>query len=252
MTLRFGSRRLPARGVALAALLGACALTPAAAVAMSASATDPELSPRLAELARPEVRSASRAEQAARIGLPVSGPGSLLRDGSRVLVDVRFERGAVAGLDALREAGAEIVHVSRRYQTVTVRRRPARPARASARVTRRRRCHRGADAAAPRRRLRRQRPLRGRHPAERRECPRRLRRRRQRRHRRRPLRLLRPRPVRRHARRGGRASGDLPGPGSPCGSTAPVNVLDDSESDGSDEGRAMAQIVHDLAPGASI
>jgi hypothetical protein len=48
------------------------------------------------------------------------------------------------------------------------------------------------------------------------------------------------------------ASGDLPGPGSPCGSTTPVRVLDDRESGGGDEGRAMAQIVHDLAPGASV
>ncbi len=48
------------------------------------------------------------------------------------------------------------------------------------------------------------------------------------------------------------ASGDLPGPGSPCGSSTPVGVLDDSEAEGADEGRAMAQIVHDLAPGASI
>ncbi|HET7574163.1 MAG TPA: S8 family serine peptidase, partial [Solirubrobacterales bacterium] len=48
------------------------------------------------------------------------------------------------------------------------------------------------------------------------------------------------------------ASGDLPGPGSPCGSTNPVAVLDDSVPTGSDEGRAMAQIVHDLAPGADL
>jgi Subtilase family len=48
------------------------------------------------------------------------------------------------------------------------------------------------------------------------------------------------------------ASGDLPGPGTPCGQTAPVEVLDDSAAGGEDEGRAMAQIVHDLAPGAEI
>ena len=49
------------------------------------------------------------------------------------------------------------------------------------------------------------------------------------------------------------AQGDLPGVGNTClGQTAPVNVLDDSETEGADEGRAMAQIVHDLAPGANL
>lgn len=47
------------------------------------------------------------------------------------------------------------------------------------------------------------------------------------------------------------ASGDLPGPGNPFNHTTPVNVLDDSLS-GSDEGRAMLQIVHDTAPGAKL
>jgi hypothetical protein len=49
------------------------------------------------------------------------------------------------------------------------------------------------------------------------------------------------------------ASGDLPGPGNPNGFTTPVNVISPSLSGGnSDEGRAMAQIVHDLAPGATL
>ncbi|QXC60182.1 S8 family serine peptidase [Aquihabitans sp. G128] len=47
------------------------------------------------------------------------------------------------------------------------------------------------------------------------------------------------------------ASGDLPGAGNPCGHTTPVQVLADDTA-GSDEGRAMAQIVHDLAPGAKL
>jgi hypothetical protein len=47
------------------------------------------------------------------------------------------------------------------------------------------------------------------------------------------------------------ASGDLPGPGNPCGRTTPVQLVDDSAV-GSDEGRGMAQLVHDLAPGASL
>jgi hypothetical protein len=48
------------------------------------------------------------------------------------------------------------------------------------------------------------------------------------------------------------ASGDLPGPGNPCGRTTPVQVLAESGVAGDDEGRGMAQLVHDLAPGASL
>lgn len=47
------------------------------------------------------------------------------------------------------------------------------------------------------------------------------------------------------------ASGDLPGPGNPNGYEEPVVVLEDVPN-GSDEGRAMAQIVHDMAPGARL
>ena len=51
------------------------------------------------------------------------------------------------------------------------------------------------------------------------------------------------------------ATGDLPGPGNPCGRTTPVQILDDPLSladDPIDEGRGMAQLVHDLAPGAQL
>ena len=47
-------------------------------------------------------------------------------------------------------------------------------------------------------------------------------------------------------------TGDLPGPGSPCGSSTAVSVLSDPSGAVTDEGRAMAQIVHDLAPGAAV
>ena len=46
------------------------------------------------------------------------------------------------------------------------------------------------------------------------------------------------------------ASGDLPGPGNPDGFVTPVNVL--VESGSTDEGRGMLQIVHDVAPGATL
>jgi hypothetical protein len=49
------------------------------------------------------------------------------------------------------------------------------------------------------------------------------------------------------------AAGDLPGAGNPCGYTTPVTVQADYSGSGrSDEGRAMAQLVHDLAPGANL
>jgi hypothetical protein len=47
------------------------------------------------------------------------------------------------------------------------------------------------------------------------------------------------------------ASGDLPGAGNPAGNTEPVVVLEDFPAR-TDEGRAMLQIVHDLAPKAKL
>src|SRR5688500_10061406 len=47
------------------------------------------------------------------------------------------------------------------------------------------------------------------------------------------------------------STGDLPGSGNPFGNTEPVVVLQDSPG-GTDEGRAMLQIVHDLAPKARL
>ncbi|WP_157942263.1 S8 family serine peptidase [Salinibacter altiplanensis] len=48
------------------------------------------------------------------------------------------------------------------------------------------------------------------------------------------------------------SSGDLPGADNPEGRTTPVDVLDDGGSDDSDEGRAMLQLIHDIAPGAEL
>lgn len=47
--------------------------------------------------------------------------------------------------------------------------------------------------------------------------------------------------------------GELPGPGNPFNFNQPVEVLKDlDDSSGIDEGRAMAEIVHDVAPGSQI
>lgn len=235
----------------LAGLLVVAALTPAAAAAKSTPDTEPALSTRLDELSQPGLRSAPPARQAARLSLAASGPGSLLRDGNRVLAEVRFHRGASLDLEALRGAGAEIVHVARRYRVVTIAARPvelpgigavagvAAVTEALAPLVR------GVDCGGAVRSegdtqlggasARSAFAVDGsgvtvgilsdsfdRDPTA-------------------PTRAAQD-----------VASGDLPGPGSPCGSTVPVSILDDSEAAGGDEGRAMAQIVHDLAPGASI
>lgn len=46
-------------------------------------------------------------------------------------------------------------------------------------------------------------------------------------------------------------SGDLPGPGNPR-NDRPVVVIEDGDADDSDEGRAMLQIIHDIAPDATL
>lgn len=47
-------------------------------------------------------------------------------------------------------------------------------------------------------------------------------------------------------------SGDLPGPGNPFGDKTPVLVLDDDPVAGTDEGRALLQIVYDIAPKSKL
>lgn len=49
----------------------------------------------------------------------------------------------------------------------------------------------------------------------------------------------------------GVANGELPGPGNPA-NTTPVEVLADLRSGGTDEGRAMMELIHDVAPGADL
>jgi Subtilase family len=256
------SQGRPLRGAgSLACAVGTAALL-AAPTAASAMTGQGALSPRLAELAKPSVRSASEKVQARKLGLVAEGPGSLLRDGNRVLVEVRFDRGAAAGAPDLRSVGAEVIATSPRYQTITAAVKPTElrrlltvPRVASATpvltpiVT-------GTGAAGPVAALAPT-PCFGAETSEGDE----------------QLRAAQARaefgvdgngvkvgilsdsfdrnPLAPTGAAEDVASGDLPGAGNPCEFEAPVEVLDDSE-EGEDEGRAMAQIVHDLAPGAEL
>lgn len=190
------------------------------------------------------------------------GSDRVVRQGNRVLVDVRFDGGAIASLAGLRGAGATVIAASRRYQTVTAAVKPedlagVEAAAGDASVTLvRPPIVAGVGSSAPVASA--VEPCFGAATSEG------------------DLQL------KAMAARDGFAvngsgvkvgvlsdsfdqdaaadtdaaqdvaSGDLPGPANPCGFTTPVQVLDDSFTNGEDEGRAMAQIVHDLAPGASI
>jgi subtilisin family serine protease len=119
-------RRRLRRGPISVALLTALVMLLAAPAAATAKTGAPSgLSPVLAKLAKPAVRELPRVRQAHVLGVAASGPGSLLWHANRVLVYVRFARGAAAAPRALRNAGARIVDDSRRYQIVTARVSPA-------------------------------------------------------------------------------------------------------------------------------
>ncbi len=81
---------------------------------------DGVLSPVLKTLASGAVRSLPVGRQARLAGVAGSGPGSLLRRGDSLLVYLRFDHGAVAALPELREAGAQVLAASGRDQRVTV------------------------------------------------------------------------------------------------------------------------------------
>jgi subtilisin family serine protease len=116
-------RRRAARTIlaAGAVFVAAACLAPASTFARTAqSAADPALSPLLAELAAPAVSAQPPSRQAEIVGVPAHGPASLQREGDRLLLRVRFEEGAIERLPRLREAGGEVEDASRRYQLVTV------------------------------------------------------------------------------------------------------------------------------------
>lgn len=107
----------------LAAVLGALGLlAPAAASAdVPALTSSSALSPQLQQLATPALRSRSVTSQAEALGLPTEGAGTLVREGGRVIVEARFAAGgALAATEAVKAAGAKVVDASGRYQTLVL------------------------------------------------------------------------------------------------------------------------------------
>ncbi|MDX6605119.1 MAG: hypothetical protein QOF23_1628, partial [Solirubrobacterales bacterium] len=202
------------------------------------------------------------------LGVPTAGPGSLQREGERVLVRVRFDRGAISRLPALSDAGGLVQTASRRYQTATVSALPSQlrvlaevPGvvavsagrtplllQASTSVAGEPPCEGGAVITEGLKQLRVDLAretfgLRGKgitvgvlsdsfNRA---------------------TKAVTGGPIATHAKED-IISGDLPGPAGSCsGQQAPVVVLEEGPASGStDEGRAMLQIVHDVAPNAGL
>jgi Calx-beta domain/Subtilase family len=243
--------------VAAPAVAGA---RPATLKSLPGTAQDNGLSTRLAALATRDLRSASAAQQADRISLPTRGAGSLLRAGSDFVVDVRARDTSDRLRRALQASGARILEVSPRYRTVT--------AAVAASDLRDVAAVRGVQAVteeltpmtsgiSPDGGAGTSATCTGSRTSE-------------------GDTQLQASAARNsfgvsgngvkvgvlsdsfdrdtsaptHAS-GDVATGDLPGPGNPCGHTVAVQKVDDSVV-GDDEGRAMAQIVHDLAPGATL
>ncbi len=96
--MRMHSPRGRAGGLLILLLAIALVALPASAAASRAAG---KLSPRLAELASPSLRTAAPAQQAKALSLAAEGPASLARRGRQVLVYVRFTRGALAAREEL-------------------------------------------------------------------------------------------------------------------------------------------------------
>jgi hypothetical protein len=240
----------------------ACLAPAGAASAAPAAKTRGPLSPLLAELARPGVAVKPPLAQDELLGLVPTGPGSLVRDQNRVRVIVRFGSGAVSKLPDLRQAGASVVSAGGEQETVTLAVAPDDlPAVASVpgvkAVWQERQpitygtgegaCEGGAVLSEGLEQLRVDAAreafvLRGRGIT---------------------VGVLSDSfdaageaagggPIATHAAEDV-ASNDLPGPASGCAEQQlPVNVLAEGSGEVADEGRAMLQIVHDLAPHAKL
>lgn len=252
--------RLTTRSLLLAVVVAWAVPASAGAVAPAAKGRGP-LSPVLAELAKPAIAAAAPEVQDELLGVATEEPGGLIRDGGRVQVTARFDGGAISALAQLREAGAEVVGASREQQTVALAVTPEDLAAVASvagvkAVWQARRpvaygpgdgCEGGSVVSEGLGQLqvddaRAAFGLRGKgitigvlsdsfDTAD-------------------------------EAASGGAiathaaadvASNDLPGPASSCSDQQlPVDVLAEGDAEGADEGRAMLQIVHDLAPHAKL
>jgi hypothetical protein len=117
-----GSRRTSKAIASLAfgGMLVAFGLTTPPQAGAAEGPTNGPLTPGLAKLARLAPIPGSGAAEAEAVGVPAEGPGSLVHEGDRVVVEAHFEAGALARLEALRAAGAKILAASRQYQTVAL------------------------------------------------------------------------------------------------------------------------------------
>ena len=257
MSFPLGFSRIAVHLFAAAAAIVLLAPVSASAAIPGAKGKGP-LSPPLEALAGATLANRSAAVQADRLGVPLTGPGSLVREDGQVFVTARFDRGAVAAFEELRGAGARIASASRPTQTVTLAAAPedlrevaavpgvkavwqVREPIVRASST----CEGGSAISEGLGQLR---------VDEAREAF-----------------ELRGKGITvgvlsdsfDTAREGDEPpptaagqdvlSGDLPGPAGSCSEQQlPVDVLDEGPSEASDEGRAMLQIVHDLAPHASL
>jgi hypothetical protein len=102
----------------IVALLGALValLVPAAAGATES----PTLSPALATLAEPQVATLPVAAQEAQVELPRSGPGSLVRIDGDVVLEAHFDSGAIAAIPAVKATGGRIIDAGRRFQALAL------------------------------------------------------------------------------------------------------------------------------------
>jgi subtilisin family serine protease len=104
----------------LLATVSVASLPVGAAAAVPTAKSPGPLSPLLAELARPAIAAKAPVVQDQLLGLTTEGPGALVRDGESVQVTVRFAGGAAADLPRLREAGARVLSAGGEQQTATL------------------------------------------------------------------------------------------------------------------------------------